>query len=525
MADGRLRLLEREAAEQDSDEALLRLKQARIRYGLEDMPEHWTGLVLDPLHLVQMRKSVAKLNKMLRKKGCLPLTLWESPKAEYIERTRASDGATVRIKVRKVTLMGDMPGSEGRYTFAARLHHLPDATIIHRSRAGRDLPEKVLEDARLAGPWCGHCEKRRGRHDTFIVIDTEQQTTLQVGSTCLQKYTSEDCSAVLYAFEKLVDLTLELNSGDLDDAPVEEYGCTPLAFLAHYGRLERVRAGMIRAQRAVRAQADALDCDLPGRDAITEHQARMLAQLSWEDADADIAAASDLLQRAQAEMLPGLERHRAAQKATGTADATKLLSERDHNIATILESGTVSSREAGTFAAIFQWDSEAEQRRERDRMRRLATDPLAQAAEMATLIGAGASSAAGSIMLSPATLASLLLSASQPALTALATIIANPQALSAPAHDGEYLAAEGAQGTWMLRLERVIEFRSGRGHTLKLTHRGVDGKTRQATIFAGGRNPRKLADLGWAEGDTVEVQATVKEQQVYRGDPGVILAF
>ena len=119
----------------------------------------------------------------------------------------------------------------------------------------------------------------------------------------------------------------------------------------------------------------------------------------------------------------------------------------------------------------------------------------------------------------------MLLGESSAALLSLATIIRNPQALSAPAHEGDYLAAEGAQGTWMLRLERVIPFRQSAGHTLKMTHKGADGKERQATVFVGGRNPRKLSDLGWAEGDTVEVQATVKEQQVYRGEKGVILTL
>jgi hypothetical protein len=518
-----MRVLERQAAIEGTDEAMLALKYARIRYGMETVPEHWSGLVLDPLHLVQMEKSVAKLNKMLRKKGCLPLQLIKDSKATYIERTRASDNATVRIKTRKVTLVGDMPGSEGRFLFAARLHHLPDATIIHRSRAGLNLPESVLEDARLAGPYCAHCEKRRKRSDTFIVVDTERGTTLQVGSTCLDKYTSQDCSAVLYAFNKLKCLTDELDSGTLDDAPSEEYGCSPLAFLAHYRRIAAVRSGMMRQQHAARAQQDALRYGLECREG--EGNALAWNSLAWDTIDADIMAAMALLKRAEAEMLPGLERHRAAQKATdlgGTLDATKLLSERDHNVAAILESGTISAREAGTFAGIIGWNDEAGQRAERDRMRLLASDPQAQATEMAKLI-AGASVEQGNIVLDPAILAKLLLEASQPALLSLATIITNPQALTAPAHDGEYLAAEGAQGTWELRLDAALPYRSGGGHTLKLTHRGADGKVRHATIFAGGRGSKKLSELGWAEGDTITVQATVKEHSEYRGEKQAVL--
>jgi len=515
MSDKDLRVLEREAALDESDEALLKLRYARIRYGLETVPEHWSGLVLDPLHLVQMRKSVAKLNKMLRKKGCLPLQLIESPQATYIERTRASDNATVRIKVRKVTLVGDMPGSEGRYLFAARLHHLPDATIIHRSRAGRDVSEKVLEEARLAGPRCQHCDKRRGRHDTFIVVDTEAGTTMQVGSSCLSKYTSEDCSAVLYAFDKLRGLTEELDSGLLDDAPVEEHGCTPAAFLAHYQRIGTVSPSMIRQQRAERAQTDALRYGLQADG------------LSWDTADADIIAAMALLHRAEAEMLPGLERHRAAQQAAdlgGTPDPSKLLSERDHNIAAILESGTISAREAGTFAAIIAWEGEAEQRRERERMRLLATNPQAQASEMVALIP-GAQSTDGGITLSPATLASLLLAGAEPALLALATIIHNPGALCTPAHDGDYLAPEGTLGTWMLKLDVAIPYNRGGGHVVKLIHQGVDGVERHATVFAGGRGSKTLSDLGWATGDTIEVQATVDRHSDYRGTKGVILVL
>ena len=380
MSDRGLRVLERVAATEQTDEALLALKHARIRYGMDTVPEHWSGLVLDPLHLVQLRKTIDKLNKMLRKKGGLPLTLIEDQKATYIERQRESDGATVRIKTRKVTLLGDMPGSEGRYLFAARLHHLAEATVIHRSRAGRDLPEKVLEDARLAGPYCAHCEKRRKRSDTFIVIDTETNVTMQVGSSCLDKYTSEDCSAVLYSFNKLPQLTEELDSGDLDDAPTDDYGCSPAAFLAHFHRIGHITTGMARQQQANRAQEDAMRYGLEPR----EDQG-----LSWPTADADIIQAMSLLQRAETELLPGLERHRAAVKATdlgGTSDPSKLLTERDHNIAAVLESGTISAREAGTFAMIFAWEGEAAQRAEREKMRRLATDPQAQATEMARLI-------------------------------------------------------------------------------------------------------------------------------------------
>lgn len=505
MSDRVLRTLERDAATQGTDEALLALRYARIRHGLEDVPEHWSGLVLDPLHLVQMQKSVAKINKMLRKKGGLPLELVESPQAEYIERMRASDGATVRIKVRQVALYGDMPGAEGRYRFAARLHHLPDATIIHRSRAAADLDDSVLEAARLAGPQCQHCDKRRGRHDTFIVIDTEQGTTLQVGSSCLNKYTSEDCSLVLYAFDKLRQLTEELDSGDLDDAPVEEYGCSPLAFLSHYIRLDNVGPKMTREHRSVRAQQNAL---LYG----------LTPKIVWVDVDADIMAAMDLLHRAETELLPGLKRHREAQ-AEGTVDQLQLLTERDHNIATILESGTISSREAATFGAIFAWEGEAAQRTERERMRLLATDPKSQAAEMATLIGPEASITEGGITLSPATLARLLLGDNEPALLSLATIISNPQALATPAHDGEYLAAPGVLGTWMMTVTAIIPYSSGGGSVIKLSHRGVDGKSRQATVFAGGH---KLAELGWSKRDTVEVRATVNRHDNYKGKPGVI---
>jgi hypothetical protein len=200
-----------------------------------------------------------------------------------------------------------------------------------------------------------------------------------------------------------------------------------------------------------------------------------------------------------------------------------LLSERDHNIASILESGTISAREAGTFSAIFAWDSEAEQRRERERMRRLATDPEAQASEMATLLGANVTE--GNITLSPASLAALLLGSVSADLLSLATIIANPQALSVPAHDGAYLAAEGTQGTWMLRLEVAIPYNRGGGHVLKLTHKGADGQERHATIFAGGRGSKKLSDLGWATGDIIQVQATVERHNDYRGEKGVILVL
>jgi hypothetical protein len=501
MSDRGLRVLERNAAQYGDDRSLLALRHARIRHGLDEVPVHWEGLVLDPLHLGQMRKKVEKVNKLLRKKGGLPLTLVESPVAEYIERLRQSDGKTVRIKVRQVSLQGDMPGADGRYIFVARLNHKPNATIIHRSRAGRDVPESVLEECRLAGPRCQHCTHDRRRNDTYVVQNTEDGTIQQVGSTCLDQYTEQDCNLVLYAFDKLKQLTEELDSGELDSAPVEEYGCSPLSFLAHYNRLGHIRQGMIRDQHAARAQQDALRYGMEPTD------------LSWETQEADITEAMSLLHRASSEMLPGLESHR---------EGTMVLSERDHNIAVILESGVVSSREAGTFAAIYAWDGEAEQRREREKMMHLATDPEAQAIEMARLIP-GAQKVDGNIILTPEMLAHLLLNEQKPSLLSLATIINNPQSLLVPAHDGDYLAAEGAQGTWELRVEACIPYSRGGGHVVKMSHLGADGVTRLVTVFAGGRNTKTLGEWGWVTGHTYTIQATVDRHNLYRNEKNVIL--
>ncbi len=525
MSDTKLRQLEKRAALSDDDADLVALRRAQVRAGLAQVPEHWRGYVMDPLHLVQLRKEVATVNKRMRKKGALPLELVEAPQAEYRTKVRAEDGRTVRIKVRQVALLGDVPDS-GDWSYAARLNHLPSGTIIHRAGAARHLADAELEAFRVAGSVCQHCSKRRKRNDTYVLRNKVTHETIAVGRQCLNKYTNADASASIYAFDSLSKMTeLLVEHAALNDSPEAEYGCSALEFVAHANRGMRQHSNRTARGYAGTAQSMALRY---GATPAARPQGEYLPS-SYPNDD-DLMDAADLLALARAELLPQLAAHiaerTAAEEEKRNLDASILMPERDHNVAVILAEDVVSARECGTFAGIYAWQAESTQRAElaelAEQAQALQGDANHAARELAAALsplGVELAPRGGSIVMTPQALSIILLANGDAASARelARKILGTP---TIPEHDGQYLAAVDTSGTWPMRVERTIAYRSGRGYVVKLTYAGAE-RTYHATMFT---SNDELTELGWSRGDDVQVRAQVEKREHYRGTAGVILA-
>lgn len=74
----------------------------------------------------------------------------------------------------------------GGWEFVASLEHTEEGNITHNI-GGKDLPAKYRD----CDAWCDHCQLRRNRKDTFVVVDP-QSIYKQIGRNCLAEYLGVD---------------------------------------------------------------------------------------------------------------------------------------------------------------------------------------------------------------------------------------------------------------------------------------------------------------------------------------------
>jgi hypothetical protein len=98
----------------------------------------------------------------------------------------------------------------GGWEFVASLEHTEEGNITHNI-GGQDLPAQYRD----CEPWCDHCQLRRNRKDTFVVVDPQQQYR-QIGRNCLAEYLGVDgtiyanMAEIYYSASE----TAEASSGD-----------------------------------------------------------------------------------------------------------------------------------------------------------------------------------------------------------------------------------------------------------------------------------------------------------------------
>ncbi len=78
----------------------------------------------------------------------------------------------------------------GDWSFQARIDHSQDTGNIIRA-----VPNVIIDERyRSVAPNCEHCNHKRLRRDTFVLLNNETGETKQVGSTCLSDFLGHDAA-------------------------------------------------------------------------------------------------------------------------------------------------------------------------------------------------------------------------------------------------------------------------------------------------------------------------------------------
>jgi hypothetical protein len=137
--------------------------------------------------------SMAKLNRKAAKLDCQAIT-WDVLGEGMVERTYSYknwQGETidkkVNVKARTIELHGAAPKLEG-FLFIARIEYLQGGLKLFHQVPGAEV--KVDERFRaLDSTVCEHCNKRRNRTDSFVVMACDTGVQTQVGRQCLADFT------------------------------------------------------------------------------------------------------------------------------------------------------------------------------------------------------------------------------------------------------------------------------------------------------------------------------------------------
>jgi hypothetical protein len=155
---------------------------------------------------------LTKLIKKANRYGNEPITFTVGDVYEVKREYTDWDGETRsrRVELCDIEVTGSAPKA-GPYDFLARLEHT-DAGNLLQVVPGKDVT--LHPRFRECSPVCEHCNTRRARKDTFVVLNRETGDQKQIGKNCLQDYLGIDPRAAI------AKCAFEFASGD----DLEEFG-------------------------------------------------------------------------------------------------------------------------------------------------------------------------------------------------------------------------------------------------------------------------------------------------------------
>lgn len=136
--------------------------------------------VLTPQEFEALKQHVAKINTRAQKRGftgCIDL--------KGVQRTVTNAKTNLLEVVFDATLSGEAPSYNG-WKFLAAVDSVADEFVL-RAAPGEDT--SVINRKVLQHGYCGHCQiKRPNRVHTYLVQNSEYNTVMQVGSTCIKDF-------------------------------------------------------------------------------------------------------------------------------------------------------------------------------------------------------------------------------------------------------------------------------------------------------------------------------------------------
>jgi hypothetical protein len=206
---------------------------------------------MPPSYRETIETRLAALNKTALKLG-MPALLLECSEPYAVKIPLVSEwgaGSTITEWKQDFTVRGEMPALGG-WSFVGTLEPAGESTLV-RAVPGRLIPESYW----TASPdHCDHCNVRRARSQTFVVIHAESGTHRQVGRSCLRDFLGHDPAKVLS--------WIECFSGECDDG----WGSGGFA-IRDYGMAEVIAMTMLVLRDRPYAGADAR---LPTRFEVAE---------------------------------------------------------------------------------------------------------------------------------------------------------------------------------------------------------------------------------------------------------------
>ncbi len=280
------------------------------------MTDQRTVFKIPEANLPRLEREVAKLSKKAQKFGG-----WEFSLVIFgVEYRDNANGS--KTKLYEVSLDVDVI-KMGDWSFVARIDHSNETGNVLRV-----VPNATIEERfRHSAPNCEHCNHKRKRRDTFVLLNNETGEMKQVGSTCLSDFLGHD-AAHLGRVAELAGYAAELAaSGERE--PTESFGLNDHRYVGLADYLAYA-ALSVRTKGWVSGKAAYANEHLTS----TKNDALDLMHTSAKLEQADIDTADAALEWAQA----------FADKET--------LSDYEHNVLVIANAAVIEYRSCGIAASI-----------------------------------------------------------------------------------------------------------------------------------------------------------------------------
>jgi hypothetical protein len=167
--------------------------------------------------IIEVERTVNKLNKRAAKLGLEPVVLTDTAKRESVMVELPGVNAFgEKVTQEQVWAIVEVSGGLVKladWSFVATIEHTEAGNILRRIPG--DERDFDLSAYRNTGRVCDHCRLDRKRNDTFIVAHTDGRLA-QVGSNCLLDFCGEysrDPHALVKYFEGVYNIFSSLDSG------------------------------------------------------------------------------------------------------------------------------------------------------------------------------------------------------------------------------------------------------------------------------------------------------------------------
>ncbi len=155
----------------------------------------------------KFKKKVEKANDLAKKLNLSNIEF------EFVEKSRKVNehwfwGGGYRENYYVVTITKNIDLSFSRYEFLSLIEEV-DGVFVSKTVPTKTIPTYYITDKSYHG-CCDHCKQKRARKSTYIIFDKEENKYIQVGSSCINEFFAKDVERLIreiyYTFDSFTDL-------------------------------------------------------------------------------------------------------------------------------------------------------------------------------------------------------------------------------------------------------------------------------------------------------------------------------